>query len=1541
MHKAFRIILWLVFSLVLLFIFVALCLQVTFIQNLAIDATTSYINKRTDFRTEIGKIRLNWWDAVKLQDVTIKDHKDSLMIGSREIEVDFELKSLLAAGNPKLQDVRLTDPDLHLITHAGDSMMNLNLWVLQMSEVFGSGSSSGGGAKFEIDQVAIRGGTVYVVNLEYDPFEIGFDYNHLKFEEVFCNANSFYVEGGEVGINVQMITGIEASSGLEIKELVTDFKYSPEFMEFDKLSLKSDKTHIKDYIRFDMVSDSALSNFVTDVRITARMEETKLNLSDLRKFAPTLPEVEDEIYLSGEVKGFISDMKSDEFLIRLGQKTAMFGAFELEGLPDIDNTYINLSLKNSTIFARDLSPYLKPEVEKQIFKFNTINFNADFAGYLRRFNTSGDFKTSIGDLKGRINFDLVDGKPSVVSRITTKNLDLGILAEDRAQFQKISLDGTVTLKGDSRENILIGLDAFIDKVGFKNYNYRNINTDATYGLNLFKGNLDIKDTNLKMQATGLLNLNPEVDSVRMQINLDSAFLENINLTDKLNFLSGHLNIDTKGINLDDIEGIARFTDISLGYEDRFLELGDFNFQSLFAGGTRTMSINSDYLVAAASGQFNLEQISRDLDVLLDQYIAIIINEPQPVADLKTIFSETYNLDLNIRMFNINPIVQLFEPDLTISRNTILEGAFYQTPENTVFNFFTSIDTLKFQNKTAYSTNIDFNTSKLINSEEILASFYIYSKAQEIGEKIEFSNLGLEAIWDQNKVALDFTLDQDSTQSAARINANAQFSTQNTRINFDPSSLKVLDREWHFVEDNMITLTPGEISFSNLKIFNESQFIALEGEISEDPLKELKLSFNQVNVDILNTLVPQEFEGIANGTLTVENVYEQPLLQGDIGIDSLEINTFPIGNLRGTADLNGERLSLNLSNTRNGRKTIDMGGFIGIENQDIHIDAKLSETNLIILEPFLSNYLSQMGGTVTGDFQIEGTTQEPEVMGTGRVKDGRLRINFLNTFYHLNGNIAFIPNQINFKDLKLSDVNGNSANLTGGINHTGFKDFYLNIKSNLENFQVLNTTSKDNEIFYGNAYVTGTVDFLGSTTNLDINARATSQPNTRIYIPLTDDNRISQEEFIHIINIQDTVRIREVTEEINRLDIENIRMNFILDITPDALAEIIIDPRTEEAISGRGRGVLTLNIDTQGNFSLTGNYEITEGKYNFSLYNLLKKQFNIRPGGVISWYGNPYEGIMDLTAEYVENVSIQPLLNATTTTDPDNSQSRRRYPVKVIMDLEGALLSPNITFGFDFSQFPSSGDIQTTISAFQNRIANDEQEKNRQVFSVIMTRSFSPEGQFSGVANISSSLGQLLSSQLNALLGQVDSNLEIDFDLASLDANTLETFQLSVAYTFLDGRLRVSRDGGFTNNQGTTSAASIIGDWQAEYLLTEDGVYRIRIFNRNNFNVFTSLSLSKNVATYGVSVSQNVSFNSFSELFQKLTRKRDEKLRINDSDDFLRYNYENGENWTPINLENLENRLDSLQRIEQTRPKSDSIPVKRDSLNIFIEKKLLY
>ena len=226
--------------------------------------------------------------------------------------------------------------------------------------------------------------------------------------------------------------------------------------------------------------------------------------------------------------GKISDLTSEEFLIRMGEKTALFGSFSIEGLPKVDSTYLRVDLKNSVVSAKDLSPYLQPAIQKELKKFNIIRFDADLTGMLNRFTTNGSFATSIGNLNGRLDYEQKGAISILTSKLRIQNLDLGILAENQELFQKLSLEGTIQAKGESLETALVDLNASISEIGINNYRYTGIQTDAIYGLNLFRGNLSINDPNLKSRVKGTLNLNPGIDSVKLLVELDTAFLDRLN-----------------------------------------------------------------------------------------------------------------------------------------------------------------------------------------------------------------------------------------------------------------------------------------------------------------------------------------------------------------------------------------------------------------------------------------------------------------------------------------------------------------------------------------------------------------------------------------------------------------------------------------------------------------------------------------------------------------------------------------------------------------------------------------------------------------------------------------------------------------------------------------------------------------------------------------------------------------------------------------------------------------------------------------------------
>jgi hypothetical protein len=145
------------------------------------------------------------------------------------------------------------------------------------------------------------------------------------------------------------------------------------------------------------------------------------------------------------------------------------------------------------------------------------------------------------------------------------------------------------------------------------------------------------------------------------------------------------------------------------------------------------------------------------------------------------------------------------------------------------------------------------------------------------------------------------------------------------------------------------------------------------------------------------------------------------------------------------------------------------------------------------------------------------------------------------------------------------------------------------------------------------------------------------------------------------------------------------------------------------------------------------------------------------------------------------------------------------------------------------------------------------------------------------------VSELLSNQLSNWISQVDENLEIDVDLSTLDEEAYNTFQLRLSYTFMSGRLRVTRDGTFYGNQNNDlnsnqSLSSIAGDWTVDYLLTPDGKLKVKMYNRTNINPILNTLGSQNSVTTGVSLSHTQSFNNLRDIWRSARRRRQEEER---------------------------------------------------------------
>src|SRR5690606_7486733 len=119
---------------------------------------------------------------------------------------------------------------------------------------------------------------------------------------------------------------------------------------------------------------------------------------------------------------------------------------------------------------------------------------------------------------------------------------------------------------------------------------------------------------------------------------------------------------------------------------------------------------------------------------------------------------------------------------------------------------------------------------------------------------------------------------------------------------------------------------------------------------------------------------------------------------------------------------------------------------------------------------------------------------------------------------------------------------------------------------------------------------------------------------------------------------------------------------------------------------------------------------------------------------------------DVKAGYQQNVSLMGILKSSTQSASTNPNLLRRYPVEITLTLTERLTSPKIGYSLKVREFPP-GEF-TAVTAFENRLLNDEQELSRKVSSFLLfNQLLSLEEQFfaqSG-AGIVNSVSELISN----------------------------------------------------------------------------------------------------------------------------------------------------------------------------------------------------
>src|SRR5690606_2484143 len=155
--------------------------------------------------------------------------------------------------------------------------------------------------------------------------------------------------------------------------------------------------------------------------------------------------------------------------------------------------------------------------------------------------------------------------------------------------------------------------------------------------------------------------------------------------------------------------------------------------------------------------------------------------------------------------------------------------------------------------------------------------------------------------------------------------------------------------------------------------------------------------------------------------------------------------------------------------------------------DIKVD--ISSFNMAAFEPLTFGQLRDVKGTLVGAVAVKGSVDDPDIRGDIRFRNTEFFSTYLKTTLSMQDEvISFNRNGIVFDDFEMLDGNKNPLSIAGKITMEDYKKLLLDLTVRANDFQLMNTTAEDNELFYGNVRLNTTTTIKGTSDLPVVNMR---------------------------------------------------------------------------------------------------------------------------------------------------------------------------------------------------------------------------------------------------------------------------------------------------------------------------------------------------------------------------------------------------------------------------------------------------------------------
>ena len=359
---------------------------------------------------------------------------------------------------------------------------------------------------------------------------------------------------------------------------------------------------------------------------------------------------------------------------------------------------------------------------------------------------------------------------------------------------------------------------------------------------------------------------------------------------------------------------------------------------------------------------------------------------------------------------------------------------------------------------------------------------------------------------------------------------------------------------------------------------------------------------------------------------------------------------------------------------------------------------------------------------------------------------------------------------------------------GALFHEGFDQINLDISCTdmEEPLRILNLPPSLDAPFYGVLDGQGEVDVSWWGDQVTVMADAKVLGDTDVKMSLDASSEESWEDFLSFASLPDPEVVAKGKAQREEATL-GVVLQLKIEATEEAQVTLLTDAENDANLVGRTQGHLDLTVEDWDRIQLAGQLAVVEGQYDFALGPYLRKTFELEPGGVLRWDGDPYKGSMDLEATYRTRANVTPLVGEL------GGQGNQNETIEVVLHLRNDMLLPDI--GFDLA----APDAENVVQAALQSALMDETERTSQAIALLSLQEFLPSQVNSlalGSLGFQTNSIDVLTSQLSRWLSGINDDLEIGISYdgtgqESQDPSTTQdALQLALKASFLDDKLEV-------------------------------------------------------------------------------------------------------------------------------------------------------